>query len=276
MVSKKDASERTGMDGRQDSAVPGEMTLILSTARTGTKFFETYLNRTCEGILCAHEPRPSRRFKFMSNLYLRGKLGKSSVWRAYYLGRRNIWRRLKGRRYVESNNFLFGCAPALRSHIPGLGIVHIVRHPVDYAVSHMRHGFWSGLKGFTARHVPYWLEALDLPRSAGSDPAAVLAARWNYVNRTIGEYGGRYLLLRFEDVFRSVPEVQCASLGRLRRFLGCPEIPDELQLRMLDHKVNPSSRKEGVVPLDDAQKARIEESCASLMEEYGYRRKHSV
>jgi hypothetical protein len=264
------------MPDERDPAVPVEMTLILSTARTGTKFFETYINRTCEDMLCAHEPRPSRRFKFLSNLFLQGKLGENPVWRAYRHARESLWNSLGGRRYVESNNFLFGCVPALRSHIPGLQLVHIVRHPVDYAISHLRHGFWSGLKGFTARHVPYWLEALDLRGSARDDPAQVLAARWNYVNRTIGGYGGRYLLLRFEDIFKSAPEMQCASLSRLRAFLECPEIPEALELRLLDHKVNPSSRERGEVYLDNCQKALIEESCSSLMEEYGYRRKHSV
>jgi len=262
-------------DGK-DPVVPGEMTLILSTARTGTKFFETYLNRTCENMLCTHEPRPSRRFKFLSNLLLQGKLGENKVWRVYRHARISLWSSLRGRRYVESNNLLFGCVPALRSHIPGLKLVHIVRHPVDYAVSHLRHGFWSGLKGFTARHVPYWLEALDLRGPARDDPAEILAARWNYVNRTISGYGGRYLLMRFEDIFKSAPEMQCASLDRLRTFLGCSDVPDELQLRMLDHKVNPSSRGRGGVRLDHSQKARIEESCSFLMERYGYRRRHSL
>mgnify|MGYP001080646172 FL=1 len=102
------------------------------------------------------------------------------------------------------------------------------------------------------------------------DPAVVLAARWNYVNGIIAGYDGDYLLLRFEDVFRSAAETQCASLGRLRDFLGCPPVPDELQLQMLGHKVNPSSNRDGAFDFVEAQKRRIERLCAPLMERYGY------
>lgn len=248
-----------------------EVALILSTARTGTKFFEGYLNRTCPGVVCRHEPRPSRRFKFLSNMYLQGTIGGSIIRRLFLRSRRRL---LEGefRLYVESNNFLFGCVPPLLESLPALRVVHIVRHPVDYVVSHMRHGFWRGLKGFTARHVPFWLEELPLEGGEASDPVLILAARWVYVNSILLGHGGggNYLRLRFEDVFCSPPDVRAESLDALRAFLGCAPLERQTQLRLLRRKVNASPAGDAEFSLDQREKARVIELCRAPMRQFGY------
>jgi hypothetical protein len=52
---------------------------ILSTGRTGTQFFEDYINQTTDNAVCKHEPKPSRRFKFLSNLYMNDKISDKTI-----------------------------------------------------------------------------------------------------------------------------------------------------------------------------------------------------
>ena len=114
---------------------------ILSTGRTGTQFFEDYLNQTSDAV-CRHEPWPSRRFKFLSNLYLNQKVDSRRVASMYRKSRKKLFRSLKGRSYIESSNFIFGCMTPLKDIYGEVKIIHIIRHPVSYVSSHLGKGCW--------------------------------------------------------------------------------------------------------------------------------------
>jgi hypothetical protein len=193
---------------------------ILSTGRTGTRFFKDYFNGTSDRVLCTHEPKPSRRFKFLSNLYLDQRIRKDRIANIYEFSRRNLRRKLHGKTYIESSNFMFGCIPALNERFEQIRILHIVRDPVDYVRSHLSHGFWRGHKKFFAKHVPYWLEKLEV--SDPSDPVQLLASRWNLVNRQIMSYAetNPYLMIRFGSLFSKDTATSSAILNQIREFCG--------------------------------------------------------
>jgi hypothetical protein len=240
---------------------------ILSTGRTGTQFFEDYINQTSGEAICRHEPWPSRRFKFLSNLYLNGKVGPSFVYRIYLKSRKRLFRLTGDKTFVESSNFIFGCMPALNESYADIRIIHIVRHPVTYVQSHLGKGFWRGHKRFFARHVPYWLEKITV--TDRSDPIQLLAARWDYVNRQIESYSesNAYLRVRFEDLFSQNAEQASAQLNNIRKFCGLLPLKDSENEQWLKRPANYSRRK---VTVDDAEAETILSYCSSLMKRYQY------
>ena len=239
---------------------------ILSTGRTGTQFFEDYFNQSSES-LCRHEPWPSRRFKFLSNLYLQQKVSPQRVGRIYQRSRKKLFRSLKGRSYIESSNFIFGCMSPLKEIYSDLKIIHIVRHPLSYASSHLGKGFWRGHKRFFAKYVPYWLEKLEVEDR--SDPLQILAARWNYVNRQIASYATEhpYLRIRFEDLFSENAGTASKTLNQIREFCGLPPLEEAENQDWLRQPKNVSRHTQGMNPHDADSILR---TCSALMKEYHY------
>ena len=239
---------------------------ILSTGRTGTQFFEDYFNQTSDAV-CRHEPWPSRRFKFLSNLYLNQKVSARRVSRIYQRSRKKLFRSLKGRKYIESSNFIFGCMNPLREQYKEVKIIHIVRHPLSYVTSHLGKGFWRGHKRFFARYVPYWLE--KLPVEDRSDPIELLAARWTYVNSQIGSYafGHPYLRIRFEDLFSEDSATASSKLNQIRGFCGLSPMETSENEGWLRLPKNVSRQKD---TLPAEKELYILERCSDLMKEYHY------
>jgi len=217
-----------------------DITLILSTGRTGTQFFETYLSETSENTVCLHEPKPSRRFKFYSNKYLDGQPIEKKINNLFFNTRPKFIQSFSNNvRYVESNNFLFGCVPALNLHQENIKVIHIVRDPLTYVQSHINHGFWIGYKKWFAKNT-IWLENLETKKS--NDPVLILLDRWQYVNRIISKYQktNPYLLIRFEDLFINQEKTGSNLLNEIREFIGIDCLTEEENLRWLSRPKNQS------------------------------------
>lgn len=240
---------------------------ILSTGRTGTQFFEEYINRTSEKACCLHEPKPSRRFKFLSNMLLAGKASDERIVRAYLSARKRLSTKIGDRQYIESSNFMFGCIPALNHHFDNIGVIHIIRHPVTYVRSHLNHGFWKGHKRFFAKHVPYWIEKVD--PAYRRDPVDLLAARWNLVNRQVASYkkSNRYLRITFEDLFSPDPFTSVYQLDRVREFCDLEPLEPEVSWEWINRPKNVSRGKE---TLSDPDTRRILQITALTRETFGY------
>jgi hypothetical protein len=218
------------------------VTFILSTGRTGTQFFANYLTQTCKDVLCLHEPHPTRRFKWYSNFLLTGRISEKFVAGQFLKTRRKTLRNFTGREYVESNNMIFGCMKPIASEMESLKVVHIIRHPLTYIRSHLNKGFWNGIKGFTARNIPGWVEFIDKDIRKSNDPVLILAARWIYVNTVIESYQKElpYHCFRFEDLFVKPGKKSLESLKKIREFIACGNLSDEENLRWLAKPSNQS------------------------------------
>lgn len=240
---------------------------ILSTGRTGTQFFEDYINQTTTDAVCRHEPAPSRRFKFLSNLYLAQKVNPAFIKKIYRRSRSRLFRKVGDKRYIESSNFLFGCIPPLNGLYSDIKVIHIVRHPVGYTKSHLGHGFWKGHKKFFARHVPYWMEQMEVADS--SNPIQLLSARWNLVNRQISSYAqtNSYLLVRFEELFSRDLQKSSMKLNQIRKFCGLEALNEEENIAWLQRPKNYSRRKQVLKP-DEVE--TILKKCAHYMQEFQY------
>ena len=240
---------------------------ILSTGRTGTQFFEDYISDTSKMAFCLHEPHPSRRFKFYSNMYLEGKISDEKIISQFLKCRRKIFPKTPEKKYIESSNFMFGCIPSLSTHFKKIGVIHIIRHPETYVKSHLNHGFWRGYKKFFARHVPFWLEQLDVKDP--NDPVELLAARWVLVNQQIASYASiiPYLSVRFEDLFSSDPSSSIAEIRRIREFCDIEPAKDEDTLKWINKPKNISRKKTNLTNKDHNT---IVQNTADAASTFGY------
>lgn len=218
------------------------VSFLLSTGRTGTQFFSRYLTETCEGLVCKHEPKPSRRFKWYSNFYLSGKLSEGFISKQYLSTRKSVLFNDDICHYVESNNFIFGCMKPISEIAPELSVIHIIRDPFSYVRSHLNKGFWNGIKKFTAKNIPGWLEKIDPQVKGSNDPVWILLARWIYVNRVIHSYHEqyKYISVRFEDIFDPNNSSSAGNLNRIRMFLGYEALADEINGEWLSRPSNVS------------------------------------
>lgn len=242
------------------------ITLITSTGRTGTMFFQKYITETGSGCICMHEPPPSRIFRLLSNAAVSSKRDSMLPGRLFASTRRRYLKRNNA--YVESSNFLFGCIPSLNGSVHSLKVIHLVRHPFSYAGSHLAHGFWRGHKKFFNRCIPYWLEPVNTPLD---DPVKVLLSRWSLINRRIAraEATNPYLRIRFEDLFEG-GEGSSVQLNEIRNFIGLKPLSLEDNLSWLRKPVNASGKKPNQgLSANDYREFMIERIGREL-EEYGY------
>lgn len=245
------------------------VSLITSTGRTGTMFFKDYLTATCPNTLCLHEPHPSRIFKFLSNLIIQKKIGLNLAGTLYLFFRKSILSDEAIEHYIESSNFLFGCIPSLNTKIDGIRIVHLIRHPVNYAISHMGHGFWKGHKVFTAKHIPFWLENIHHPIT---DPYEILFLRWCLVNNIIAQQKAtnHYLLVKFENLFSSDPQIANTTLNTIRIFLGFSELNSSENAKWLSIPKNTSNKKEKPEEIAEKYFSFLRHHCIDKMKKFDY------
>jgi hypothetical protein len=109
---------------------------IVSTGRTGTRFFESFFNDNFPDVLCLHQPSPDGFDVGIGKI--RGKLDTEEVERYLRSSRGRIFSMLSKRKaklYVESNPYFSLVIPELRAAFPKSRFVWIVRDPKAYVVS---------------------------------------------------------------------------------------------------------------------------------------------
>ncbi len=251
--------------------------LIVSTGRTGTKAIATYFDRLYESVTAYHEPKPSRRFRIISNLYLCNKISTETSAKVISHSRRRILSNISTPYYIESNPFMYGCLDGLKLIFPSIKIIHITRDPRTYIPSHINHGFYTGIKGLAGRHFPYWAlkpdnyQPLSGLRWHNMNKLERLAWIWNTVNTEIGRrkevFKENYLHLRFEDIFSDKAD----GLNKMAEWLGLPTNAESLT-KQSSIKINQSraqifsATEKNRYMLDEA----IRKFCHPTTTQYGY------
>lgn len=180
---------------------------IISTGRTATQSLAAFFNNPEANQFAYHEPKPNRHLRFLSNLYIDHRISEPLVKRLYRLSRFHLIP--KNGTYIESNPYLFGLAPVLRQvfNKPPI-IIHVIRHPISYAISHLNHGAFTGSKLFFMNYVPYWFINLE-DYGNPTDPLLVMMARWDKINPIIEEQNvgyEHYYRVKYEDLFSNDPK----------------------------------------------------------------------
>ncbi len=248
-----------------------QINFILSTGRTGTMFFEDYINKTCTNALCRHEPKPSRRFIPLSNMHYERKISSERFNKAYFTARKSLFK-VCPTIYIESSNFMWSGVFSLNKSIENIKILHLVRHPQDYIKSHYDYGFWNGYKRLVRRNIPYFVADLPLSKRQKKDPIMVLAARWKLINETLMLYKktNPYLQIRFEDIFKSGPKKGAEELARVRDFFGLESYSQQKTEAILSKPKN-TSKKKDTAHIIDSYNSYIESELKELMELYKYK-----
>ncbi len=244
-------------------------TFIVSTGRTGTQSLAYLFSELDSSVLALHEPKPSRRFRLLSNLRACGKASPEFCCSHFTSVRKDY---LDSHiHYVESNNFLFGFVDYLSYKLEAK-ILHVVRHPLDYAKSHMKHGVFRGLKGLASNYIPYWLAQ---PSKYGVSEVhwrslpeiERLFWNWRLVNQTIldncSSLGDRYKVVKYEDIF-----YDDHALTEVLTWSGL-ETPPQEELRTL--RVTRLNAGKGYAPeLPQTNVRRMVDICGPLMTRLGY------
>ncbi len=250
-----------------------QINFILSTGRTGTMFFEDYINETSTKALCRHEPKPSRRFIPLSNMHFEGKISSARFNKFYFSARKSLFTNCP-ETYIESSNFMWSGVFALNESVKNLRILHLIRHPQDYIKSHYDYGFWNGYKRLIRRNIPYFVADLPISAKQKKDPIMVLAARWKLINETLMKYKetNPYLQVKFENIFKSGVKEGAKELNQIRDFFGLEEY-SLAQTEALLSKPKNTSRKKDTKHKIDSYKSYIADELGELMDLYNYKLK---
>jgi hypothetical protein len=200
-----------------------KLSLILSTGRTGTNFYEYFINNYSKDAFCMHEPKPSRRFKIIGNLPpIFAQIRENGV-NNFLKTRKHYFEKYDN--YIESNNFLFALAEDIASMTERkVSVLHIFRDPQSYVYSHLQHGFWLGRKKFAAIMLPYWLENWPIAISEMRHPVEILLKRWYFVNKKILEYEHSNNILYLRVPFENLFEFDGQNFRRSLKFLNVGQI----------------------------------------------------
>lgn len=117
----------------REQMVNSEPVFIISTGRTGTKFFENFLNNLSVSIICRHEPTPD----FFELGMRKIRQGIRDCHEEILEGRAKYFSEAvaANKRYVESNPFLSYLVEDLLIAFPKSKIIWITRNPATYVVS---------------------------------------------------------------------------------------------------------------------------------------------
>ena len=113
-----------------------QVVLIVSTGRTGTKFFGSFFNTIGVNVYSTHEPKPD--ISSIGPDYVKGKLTKEQAIKIVKKYRENILQdvvRKKKNVYLESNGAFTFLLPFIKEIFPNVTVIHIIRNPYDWIKS---------------------------------------------------------------------------------------------------------------------------------------------
>lgn len=196
-----------------------EYVFIISTGRTGTKFFSRFFNQQSRNVRAYHEPYPD--LLDVGIDFASDRLSFDSAASQLVRARNAYLRHLDRPVYLEANNRLFSLVPVLDYVFPTCRIVHIVRDARDMTTSCLAKNWFAADDPFRR------LEPCDKVggEMRGEWPTlsrtAKLAWLWRHQNEIIRKaLAGRErsMTVRFEALF--TPDPPSAEFDQLTRFVG--------------------------------------------------------
>jgi hypothetical protein len=252
-----------------DGAFDTTRRYVLSAGRTGTVFMENLIDDLVPGVTAMHEPTVTRYQMMLANLRNNWGVGRSAL--ATWFRRSRHVRELAMRgTYVELNPFLCAMSDLLPEQGRQMRVVHMVRHPADWARSittfKSSHTFRAVID-----YVPF-AKPYPAPRPQGwqalSDYEKALW-RWNWCNERIlavRDHCEAYTVVRYEDLFHGSPDQRQRAIGAIFQTLdlGPEPLINDLDL---GKRVNTAPPTNTVVDPDNSLAFDI---CGTLGRQFGY------
>lgn len=245
---------------------------LVSTGRTGTRFFAGFFQEITENIAAHHTSSYTRLVNIVGSMRYLG-LAPTAVSRA-------LWYHLKvsaiqgePRRYIECNPYYWNFLDLIWESFPEARIVHLIRHPHTFIQSHIRWERQRWQSQIANQLVPFWGPVgyhEQLLGLGGNTHQRVryYAKVWRRKNETILrtiDSDPRATTFRFEDVF--APDAGTRHLAKLVDWLGL------VPIRPIGKDVLSLKRNETAARSFhwNAQcNALIRWECGTLMERFGY------
>lgn len=250
-----------------------DVTFIVSTGRTGTRFFGRFFD-TFPEVYARHEPKPD-----MVELGVGYAAGQVSFDRAVTIierNRRAIAKDLKRHAasvYIESNNRYFSLLKPLRAAFPHARIVHVLRDGRDYVRSGLGRQWYTEKDRFprlTAKMFP------DDPYHDRWDKMSrfeKIAWRWQKKDSILADDLAELdntLTVRFEDIFTTPDR---PGLYEIARFLGFSDNAVAAKLGRIGTEKMNSTRRPPIPrwpDWDEELTQRFEEIAGEHLRRCGY------
>ena len=249
---------------------------IVSTGRTGTKFFAHFLDEF-SNVYGLHEPEPD--FLELAINYARNKVEKIEAIRRIEKNRRALCRSVKRQRlekYVESNNRFFSLLEPLDKIFNGnLKVIHIIRDGRDYVRSGMSRNWYNDKDEFAKKDLR--LKATYFPEDNYYNQWHQMSRfekicwRWQkkdgFIYQNIDKIDNT-IRVKFEDIFKTD---DYKSVFTIAEYIGLPQNETERMIdKMMGKEVN--STKEYAISKwtewDDERIDKFDEIAGEHMEKY--------
>ncbi|QYA24028.1 hypothetical protein G3I01_00400 [Gramella sp. MT6] len=267
--------------------------LIVSSGRTGTKFFEFFFKNVFEKYPVYHEPKPD--LFDLSFQKILAEVSDEGIKRAIFSYRSKLignfysnkdlvkYAFFKKPLYVESNPFIYPVLEEFSSNFRSTKYLFITRDFKTFCVSAYNkdpqgdgkndfYGISDRRKRITAKDLGEKLpwEWKNLNR------IEKIAWYWNMSNRHLyyGLKNKDYIHLNFEDIFNKDKNVQNEAITRLSSFFGIKILEPNSLSTIMRTKINKSkqiSKINSINDLDSKTQDRIDFLTKEMREILGYR-----
>lgn len=256
--------------------------IIVSTGRTGTKFFVGLLELLDPGAIIYHEPVPDyfdlgvdkfrnkRSFNYLVRYMIKSR-------GSLLFGKFTLIKRIFGLKiiYIESNPFLFPLIPEFISIFRNCEIIYISRDPSTYLISaYNKDPQNDGLSNFYGESdLRKRLTAIDFNEMDYLEWNLLtriekIAWYWNKCNKMLfleyKQHKEQSILIKFEDIFSFNQNTRIEALKALSYFLKSDKILESKKkeiLALLNNKINNSKNLTNISSLnnfDDKTRMKIQ------------------
>ena len=246
---------------------------LLSTGRTGTKYFSNFFSTYGVDVASYHTTSFTRLLNVLGNMYYYKLLSKNQM--------RTIWKRFKYQEiqahdftYIESNPYYYNMIDIISDVFPGAKFVFIVRLPKSFIISHIKWEKQRWQSMIANRLVPFWQPTSYLNQIRGFNNDYHQRVEFYskiWVNKNTAILGniaknGNATVLKFEEVFHPLNGIQV--MVRLVKWLNI-SLVQPITSEMITAKINKTNNVE-TNWWDNHCTEIVNEYCSSLMEEFEY------
>lgn len=231
--------------------MPAQPILLISTGRTGTKFFANLFDTYGEGVCGYHAPPITRYLNIVGNFrYIHGLPKSLTGFLVHTLKTRSIQQTTC--RYFESNPYYLYLLDILDDTFPDIHYVYMVREPASFVKSCVTWEYDRRQSQLANRYLPYWQPMPYGEHLKGIRPdlyqrVDFYAQVWVRKNQFAFDYFSnhprtKYLL--YEDVFQSSQGYhRLVELFEWLQLDFAPPLPEDILAKKINRSHNKASIK---------------------------------
>ena len=269
-----------------------ELVLVVSTGRTGTKFFKYFMKILYSSYPVFHEPKPD--LFDLSIEKIRNNASEEFITKQILLYRRRLFlgfytfrellKILLFRRsvYVESNPFIFPIIREFSSNFKSTKVIFITRDFKTFCISaYNKDPQGDGVKNFYGKtDLRSRINGIDLKEYTVEDWEALkriekIAWYWNMSNKNLRDNlkDLDHILIKFENLFSNNNHIKKQEIKKILRFLNYNNSYVPKVEKLMENKINFSDSKQlnSIYDLDKNVLKKINEITKEMRKELNYK-----